>query len=1008
MEQHTPAGPRAFAALERFPALRDAVGPSLRRQAARAAACAALPARPALLAALLRAAEASPGGLVALEGPPGSGVTAALAALAAREAAPLWLSADDAGRGAEALYAQVVALRLPHTPLIDPAAATDPGALERLLAEAAPGPAGRLLLLVDAPGDAGQPARPLPLPLPAELPPGATMIVGCEPGAHLPRPPAARLRLPAADPALPDTLAAALAARGCPPAAAERLRDASEGNLLFLDLAWRMGLGEAESDLPRGLPALLDRWWAGLASAERHLALLLTAAGEPLPLPLAAALLGADPAPALGAWQALGLVDLTAQAAGEGEPLLLATWSHVAQRQHLAAREAAGLREAHAVLAAAAAQLLAAPPRGAAPAALAVASPGGLYMARQLARHAALAGPEQRRKLLPRATARDWLRAAERRDGPGLARRIARWELAVAASDGPPLRLARATALAGTQATLARELSADAVVEALLAGVEQGGREGALRRVLALVEQLPDGLDKAQILRRLGEACYGARMRSTAMRLLSRALDLEAQPASRAWRDQREQLLAALAGAALDQGACDVALAIAERIEHLERRAQVETAVARRLVADGELDRAQRVTRAILHESMGMWARAEVGVALVRAGDSRGPLLLDELSAETVRAWAQIELACDELARDELAALSLVEALPAPGQRDRGLARLAAALADAAKDGDALAAAERIQGVEVRVAALIDLRLRLDGLVAMLALEQATADIGAVTGDDRAPLVAGLAAALATLGREAQARVLAEQLPAGEERDRALARVAVALAQRGDHGPARVALDAVADDDERDWARDEIARHLARAARWEEAMATAAAIAAVDQRARTVADLAIERARAGHPLPALGVALGVELDTERARALTLVAPELVAHGHADLAHSLPERLGALPSSGARARYLAAVAAALAAGGAYDDAAAVAAGIHRAAERARAEIALAQALVATDGALALAALGRGCLAAAVGRDEAYRALELAAPVLGAMGGPDLLAAVADAVDELDRR
>lgn len=1013
MEHRSPVTPRAFAALEAFPALRDAVGASLRRQAARAA-MAQFPERQALLEALLRTAAACPGGLVALEGPPGSGVTAALVALAARIPAPLWLGADDAGRGAEAFYAQVAALRRPHIPLIDPSAATDPGALERLLAEVAADPeAERLILLVDMPGAAGQPARALPPPLPADLPPGATLIVGCEPGATLPRPPTARICLPADDPQLVEVQARVLTGSGCPPAEAGPLIAASAGNLLYLDLAWRMrSAGLLGPEPPAGLDALLGAWWAGLDAGARRLALLLAAAGEPLPLVLAAELLGADPGPTLASWEALGLVDLTVQSAGEGEPpLLLAAFAHAAPRRHLAGAEALALALAHADLVAAGLARVAMPARPGAPrdqpGALFDPDPAALYLSRQFARHAALAGPEQRREALPRVAARDWQRAAARHGGAEAARRAARWELAVASLDGPPLRLARALALAGNQASQARELSPDAVVEALLAGVERGGREAALKRVLELVERLPDGLDKALILRRLGEACYGARMRSSAMRLLSRALDLEAQPASRAWREQREQLLAALATAALDLGDPDAALAIAERIEHLERRAQVETAVARWLVAAGDLDRAQRVARGILHESMGMWARAEVAVALVRAGDTRGALLLEEITTETVAAWAQIELACDELARDEEAAMRRVQALPTPGQRDRGLARLAHALALADKDGDALAAAEQVEAVEVRVAALIDLRLRLEGLVAMLALERATADIGAVTGDDRAPLVAALAAALATLGRQEQARALAEQLPAGEERDRALARVAVAIAQGGDHERWRAMLEAVDDQDERDWALDEIARQLARAGRWEEALATAAAIAADDQRARTSADMAIERARGGHPLPALGMALAIEVPQERVRALTMVAPQLVAHGHHDLARSLPERPQALPGGEVRARYLAAVVAALAAHGAHEEAEDVAAGITRPIERARAELAIAQTLAADDPGRAIAAMGRGFRAAAVGREEAFRALELAAPTLGALGGAELLAAVAAAVDDLDR-
>ena len=187
-------------------------------------------------------------------------------------------------------------------------------------------------------------------------------------------------------------------------------------------------------------------------------------------------------------------------------------------------------------------------------------------------------------------------------------------------------------------------------------------------------------------------------------------------------------------------------------------------------------------------------------------------MLLEEIPLETVVAWAQIELACDEATRDEAAALQRIEALPTQGQRDRGRARLARALAGTGNDGAALTAAEGIAAVEVRVAALIDLRLTLEGLVAMLALERATRDISAIAGDDRAPLVADLAAALTALGRSDKALELARGLPAGEEQARAMARVAVALAQRGEHEAAQDVIAQVDDEDEQAWAYEELAQ----------------------------------------------------------------------------------------------------------------------------------------------------------------------------------------------------
>ncbi|NTW01896.1 MAG: hypothetical protein HGA19_11505, partial [Oscillochloris sp.] len=605
---------------------------------------------------------------------------------------------------------------------------------------------------------------------------------------------------------------------------------------------------------------------------------------------------------------------------------------------------------------------------------------------------------------LTQVTSREWVRAHERQASLAAAYSDAAWEMR-AASDGPPLRAVRAAALTGILATRARTLNGDSAVEALVAGFEHSGRESALKRVTDLVERLPDGMDKAQLLRRIGETCYGARMRSSAMRLLSRALDLEANPTSRSWREQREQLFVALAAAATNLDEISVALAISERIEHLERRAAVETQVTRHLIAVGELDRAWRVAREILHESMGAWARAEVAVALTRAGDIRGAMILEEITLETVTAWAQIELACDLAAHNDLAARARIDALPSPSQRDRGLARLAHALAIAEKDGDALAAAEQISAVEVRVAALLDLRLTLDGLVAMLALEQATSDIGGLIGDDRAPLLAALAAAHAAIGRREGALQITTQLPEGEERDRALAKVAVAIAQSGDYMAAQTILSNLHDDDERDWAKDEIARILASGGHWNTCLALIATIDTEDQRARTAADLAIERAKAGDPLAAMNQATTIALPADRARAMTLVAPQLVAVGMAGDALS-NERFQLLPTAEARGRYLAAIATALAEADQYDAAAAVIIRIVRPGDRARAGIALALALTHANQARAEATLGMALRTATIGREEALRALELAAPVLAALGGGELLAAAAASVDEVD--
>ena len=991
--------PRAYAALEAFPALHAEVAASLQRQAARVVACLGRAAERTRLLVALEAAAADPrGGLVVVEGPPGSGVTSLIATLATRHPMPLWL-ADDDPAGLPALYAQIVALRRPGIALIDPALLTDPTALARLLAEAADQPGGPLTLLIDMPAPAVPLARPSPPLLPGDLPPGVTLIVGCAPGCRLPEVPRLRLRLPDDDPDIGAVAARMLDAAGCDPATAARLVAAADGNLLYLDLAavW-LADGLIDPTIPPvGLAGLLGSWWQQLDSAGRHVALLLAAAGEPLPLPIATEVLGADPEPLLLRWESLRLIDLAVQSISRrhpdheaAPPPLLATFAHSAVREFLATRVPGELEQAHGELAALA---------------MGTASLTGSYLVRQAARHAALGPVAERATRLARVTARERVRAHERQASLDSAHSDAAWEM-WAASDGPPLRTVRAVALAGTLATRARTLNGDSAVETLLTGFERGGREAILKRVIDLVERLPDGTGKAQILRRIGEVCYGARMRASAMRLLSRAIDLEANPISHTWREQREQFFVALASAAISLGETSVALAIGERIEHLERRAMVETQVARHLIAVGDLDRARRVARGILHESMGAWARAEVAVALTRIGDPRGTMILEEITLETVVAWAQIELACDMAAHDDRAARARIDALLSPGQRDRGLARLAHALALAEKDGDALAAAEQIGAVELRVSALLDLRLTLDGLVAMLALERATSDIGALTGDDRAPLLASLAAAHAAIGRREDALRIIGQLPEGEERDRALAKVAVAITQSGDYPAAQIILVQLDDDDERDWAKDEIARILANSGRWDESLTLVAMIGADDQRARTSADLAIDRARAGDPLSARDHATTIDAPADRARALTMIAPLLVMAGQIGEAMAVDSMPGLLVSAETRGRYLAAVAAALARAGRYDDAAAVITRIQRPIDRSRAGIALAQALAPSDRARAWAALGAALMSATIGREESLRALELIAPTLAILGGGDLLAAAAAVVAELD--
>lgn len=1020
--------PPTLVALEDYPLLRASVAASVARQAARIAERTALfGGRRSTLTELQHVAAQGEGGLIVLEGPPGSGVTTLLAHLAATLPAAFWFGDDDAGQGAAALAAQVIALRRLSIPLVAPAVERNPLALEQLLDEVAAQPAGPpLLLLLDLPAGAGQPRDPLPPPLPLHLPPGILAIYGCTPGAALPWTPRHRLTLPLSGEAVARDTAAVLSRLGHPPEWLAPLAAAAQGNMLYLRLACRM-LQHTLLDLyglPPGLEALHAAWWSSLAPADQRLALLLAAAGEPLPLDLCAELLGGDPLPCLGRWDDLGLIAYEADPTPAPTDESDSTWRaapsrrfalyHAATREYLARSQSTALAQLHADLAEYAVT------RG-------LDHPTADYATRQFSRHAALAPAPTRDVTLPLVVQRRWVVAQERRTGAhACAARDLAWELEVAATDSGPLethdplvRLVRGAVLTGTLAARARILDLDAALAAVTAVLAQRGREAGLKRVLDLVEQLPDGRDKALALRRIGEVCHEARMRTSAMRLLSRALDLEELTLPRAWREQREQLHAALAQAALDQGAIDAALRISARIGHAERRGMAETQVVRRLLeqsgrpAAPVMARARQIACAITHESMGAWARAEVAAALARSGDlPAAEELLAAVAVETARAWAQIEIACILAAHDEDAARRWIDQLNNPNQRDRGLARLAHTLARLDKDGDALAAAEQIGDVEVRVSALLDLRLTLEGLVAMLALERATAEIGALNGPARAPLLAALAAAHAALDRRERAMGIATQLNEGEERDRALSRVAVAFAQQGNHAEGQATARALADDDERDWAIDELTRLLGGAGRWSEAETLAQEISAADQRDRTLAELAIARARADDPLAARDLALTIAAPVERTRALVLIAPVLVAAGQVAAALAVGEgepgsrTAAAFAGVDARSRYRAAVAAALADQGDLAQARALAGDRLRPLDQARVHLAVARAVAPRDPRQAFAALGAALHVSTVGRDEAFRVLEQATPVLARLGGAPLLAVVAEAIDEID--
>jgi len=652
--------------------------------------------------------------------------------------------------------------------------------------------------------------------------------------------------------------------------------------------------------------------------------------------------------------------------------------------------------------------------QSAAPGNMAHIQPGGSlsYVLAHFARHAALGTPASFTDALPLVAGRSWVRFQKRRGAAQAAAGDAGWELWRAAQSSSPARMVRAAFLAGTLATLARTLPPEAPAEIMGAALDAPNHDAVLKGLFALCDQLPDGREKARTLRRLGEVCYSARMRTAAMRLLSQALDIEEQSPSRAQVDERESLQAALARAALAIGNADAALAIGARIAHDERRGLVQTEVVRELLAAGDHGRAQAVAQAIGHESMQAWAVAEVAVAQARAGNAA---LSDELLAtlvlDTAIAWAQIELACGEARADDASAVARIERLEPESQRDRGRLRLAHALAEAEKDGDALHVARQIVDLATRVSALLDLRLTLEGLVAMLALEEATAVINAVTTDDRVPLTAALAAAHAALGRRDRAVAIAEQLAEGEERDRALARVAVAMGSSGDMAAAQQLAAGLTDDDERDWAYEELTRLFARAARWDEAQAAGLRIGAADQRARLLADVYVEQARYGELVSAYALAAVIEHAGERARALTEIAPMLVAAGH--LSQALAGG-AALDTPDARSRYEATLVAALAAqrppgaaehGAIWQRAHGLARAIARPVERARALLALARAAL-PDHALACRTLGEALHTAATSRATALRCLENTAPLLATLGGAALLTEVSAAINEID--
>lgn len=1011
--------PPALTAVEKLPLLWQQAQQSLVLQAARIRERASsFIARPVVVQKLDQAIAELGSGLIRLEGPPGSGVTSLLCHLASTRPYPFWLIDEDAGHGAAGLAAQLIALYELPVQLVAPAIQNDARILEELLAEAVQCKKhdGPLVILIDAVSEASQNLRPLPVIFPAQIPEGVVIVYGCSATHTTPVAAAARIAIDQID----ETLDLSRLAGRLPSSVTVRQALFKESGRNFLYLRFVEALiqnGFIKRDrVPQDLESLHRLWWKNLDDLEKRFVLLLAASGEPLPQDLCAELLGADTEPYVQKWKRFVQVN-EVESEIEEEKLFCYSLYHSFTRSFLARHARKQLTEVHGQIAALVQEeVLGDRPRDVLrPISSQRSWQAGAYLLNSFARHSFWGPLHVRTSILPLVAGKPWVRLQQRHGSAVTAAQDVAWELWGAIIDGSLSRLARSTFLAGSLATLARSLPTDAPADALTLMLDTPERDTVLKRILAICEQLPDGREKAALLRRLGEVCYvERRMRTTAMRLLSQAIDLEAQVPSKAWRDAREQLLVTIALATLKQGHWKETLEIVPLISHNERRGMVETEVVRALIAQGDLARAELVAHAIIHDNMRAWAQAEIAVAQAQHGDFDGAEnLLANISLETANAWAHIEIACHEARSDEEAAKRRINALSSPHQQDRGRARLAQALAQFDKDGDALTMAEQIEDVAERVTALLGLRLSLEGLVAMLALEQATAVISSLTGDDRVPLIAALAAAHAAIGRSERAISIVNELEADEERDRALARVAVALAGSGDYAQAQQVIARLNDPDERDWSLTELASALANVARWDEAYQAGHQITDELERAKCLHELALKQARQGDVVRAYESAITIEPFSERARALTALVPHLIAADQRETAFKTQELFA---SPDIRSRYQTALVTALLeyatsksseqAAAIWADARKLALTISRPMERVRALIALAHHVVDQNPVLAQSTLGLALRTASSNRQETLRCLEWAAPTLVRLGGARLMVDVAKAIDDID--
>lgn len=976
--------------------------------------------RPSLEQVLDQTIHALDSGLIVVESNAGGGVTSTLAYLAGKNPFPCWF-AGVAPLGITALAAQAIALQPQPLPLVPPAIASDPAAFARLLADLTATRRYRehLVLLIDRPPLATLPPGPFETLLPAAIPPGVIIVYGTTTGAWLPYPPAARITLPMVSEDLTKEQARMLNNAGTPTELVPLILAIARGNPLAARLTHGMLSARlitvhqvAERASNPGLESVYRLWWDNTPPQGQSLAGTLAANGCTLPPALLPALLPEydnSVTQTLAQWQQAGLIVHDERGVG---------FAHSSTIAFVQAHAPATVAATHSRLAA-----LALADRGITvpstlpPAPTFPSDEPRHYLTANFARHAAN-GDADGLALLPVLAQRQWVRLREREaNSTQPAAHDLAWEVRHAASGDDLLRLVRSAALAGTLTSLARTIAPEQVEAALQAAVAQRGREAGLRQVRAIVDQLPDIHEKGVVLRRLADACHALKLRPQAARLLSQALDIDEHKRPLVWDEQREQVQTALAQAALARHDVATARAIAALITHPERRGAAETTIVRWLLAHDDVTQAATVARAIGHDNLGAWACAEVALALARTGDlAAADGLLNTIDeVETAQVWGRIEVACVLAARDETAARRRIAALDSPERRNRGLARLALALAAADKDGDALAASEEISDMTLRVTTLLELRLQLDGLVAMLALEQATRIIGDLPRDERVPLTAQLAAAYAILGHPDQARALAQQLAEGEERTRALSRVAVAQGRAGDMAAALALIAELDDDDEYDWAVEELVQLLGEQGQWAEARRLAATMHAPEQQAQARAALLLVQARNDNPLAALALLRDLQaVPAYYLRASTLLAPLLVEAGATDEALALIEDdfgdgdAGDVPllQPERRSRYRSQVVAAQARTGDIAGAQAHIPAIAYPLDRARAHLAIAEATAASDPATARAALGAALTMLLLGRDEAYRLLQHAVPVLATLGDGALLLAIARALSEVD--